>query len=254
VTGSNVVAGSDHTGSVGSGSDDTEMTMRRVRNPRGQGARLREDMLDAAGRLLDAAGREDAVSLRAVAREVGVVPQSVYLHFADREELLLAVLSRRFAELSAEGDRAEQSETGAAGRLRARCLALCRYGLTHPARYKLLLERYPPRRVDVPVEALPGTASFEALAVAVQRCLDAGLVRADRPRDAHLLTADLLAALHGATSLRINAPTFPWPPIDDCVERVLTGLVGVVLPPAEQAPSPSDSAGTGTCTELPSSS
>src|SRR3954465_14240883 len=84
---------------------------RRGRNPRGQGERLREDIVGAALRLLDEHGDDQALSMRAVAREVGVAATSVYIHFADRDALVLAALERFHRELLEAVDRAE---TGAA--------------------------------------------------------------------------------------------------------------------------------------------
>lgn len=56
----------------------------RAVNPRGQGPRLRQDILDAATALL---GREPAVAvtLRAIARQAGVAAPSIYAHFPHRE-------------------------------------------------------------------------------------------------------------------------------------------------------------------------
>ena len=62
---------------------------RRTRARRGEGERLREEILDAAERLLIETGNRDAVSIRAVAEAVGVTPPSIYLHFADKTELLI---------------------------------------------------------------------------------------------------------------------------------------------------------------------
>jgi AcrR family transcriptional regulator len=62
----------------------------RRRNPRGQGDRLRADIIEAASRLL-ADPAAPPLTLRGVARAAGVAATSVYLHFADTDELVLAV-------------------------------------------------------------------------------------------------------------------------------------------------------------------
>ncbi|MFI6990478.1 TetR/AcrR family transcriptional regulator [Nonomuraea wenchangensis] len=71
----------------------------RGRNRRGEGARLRADILTAATGLLDRGG-ERALTLRAVAREAGVTAPSIYLHFPGRPAILLAVVHAAFAELA----------------------------------------------------------------------------------------------------------------------------------------------------------
>jgi len=66
-------------------------------------------MLSAASRLLTNAGSISEVSTRAVADAVGVSPMAIYLHFADKQALLDAVVAGVVAELddvmrSAAGD------------------------------------------------------------------------------------------------------------------------------------------------------
>ena len=86
----------------------------RRRNARGEGERLRQELIRAASQLLESLPGEESLSLRAVARQAGVSAPSVYLHFADKGELVGAVLATRFAELdramAAAADRAASPE------------------------------------------------------------------------------------------------------------------------------------------------
>src|SRR6516164_7110103 len=79
----------------------------RGRNRRGQGELLREEIVAAACRMLEELGDDQALSLRAVAREVGIAATSVYLHFADLEALVVAALESSHAALTAAIDDAE---------------------------------------------------------------------------------------------------------------------------------------------------
>jgi len=72
----------------------------RQRNARGQGARLTEDIVTGALALIERSGSDEAVTLRAVAREVGISAPSIYAHFADREAIVMAVVMRVFGELA----------------------------------------------------------------------------------------------------------------------------------------------------------
>src|SRR3954471_19008085 len=83
----------------------------RPRNRRGEGAKLREEILQAAARLLEESGREDAVTLRAVARAVGISAPSIYAHFDDREQILDAVVAEAFEDLSEAISNAVEQET-----------------------------------------------------------------------------------------------------------------------------------------------
>ena len=117
----------------------TESTPRHRRNARGQGTRLADDIVRGALAIIERTGSDDAVTLRAVAREVGIAAPSIYAHFADREAIIMAAVVKVFDELA---DRVEQAEAGASDdpvdRLLAGCQAYLDFGLAHPARYGLL--------------------------------------------------------------------------------------------------------------------
>jgi AcrR family transcriptional regulator len=193
----------------------------RTRNPRGAGDRLRRDLVAAAAQLMDDGG-EGALTIRAVARGVGAAPQSVYLHFDDREQLRWAVLRERFGELAAALDAAVEGDMDPVERLRARCRAYCAYAAAHPRRYQALLSREMPRQHDLPPEAFPGAGPFRLLQADVSEAHR--LVGADNG-GAFDATTDLLATLHGALLLRAGLPSFPWPGMDGVIGRAVDAAV-----------------------------
>ena len=73
----------------------------RSRNPRGEGARLREQLLRAASEVLDEVGDADRVSVRAIARRAGVSPTALYLHFPDRDAAVAAAVDAGFVAFNA---------------------------------------------------------------------------------------------------------------------------------------------------------
>ena len=193
----------------------------RGRNRRGQGERLREEIVETACRLLDELADDQALSLRAVAREVGIAATSVYLHFADRDALVLAALQRCHADQDAAIEAAEAAAgTDPVARLRNRILVQSRWAHDNPGLYKVMHESTLNQRNAM--------AFKEALAqrsvAAVQACIDAGLAP---PGDASLIALDLRAAVHGTVSMRVNQPDLPWPPLEEQIERYLTKLVGI---------------------------
>ncbi|MEV5575315.1 TetR/AcrR family transcriptional regulator [Spirillospora sp. NPDC052269] len=194
----------------------------RGRNPRGQGARLKEDIVAATLRLLDELGDDQALSLRAVARELRIAATSVYIHFADRDELVLATLERAHHDLMQAVDEAEAEQTDPAGKLRARALFLGRWVWEHPGLYKVMHESTLNQRESMEFKQVLA----ERTTAAVQRCMDAGLAPSD---DAAAVSLDLRTAVHGAVSMRINQPDAPWPPFETQVNRFLAKLVGVTL-------------------------
>jgi AcrR family transcriptional regulator len=192
----------------------------RGRNPRGQGERLREEIISAALRMLDELADDQALSLRAVAREVGIAATSVYLHFADRDALVLAALESCHRDLMRGLDRAEARSADPVERLRARMLYLGSWVRRHSGLFKVLHESTLNRRADMAFKQ----EMAESTTTAVRRCMDAGAVPAG---DAATVSLDLRAAVHGAVSMRVNEPDIPWPPLDEQVGRFLVKLVGV---------------------------
>src|ERR1700749_329326 len=95
----------------------------RARNARGEGERLRDEIIEAAIKVLSVIGSEDPFSLRAVAREARIAAPSVYIHFADRNVLLLAALERLFREQIALRTDAEEKAAAAGGGAWERLLA-----------------------------------------------------------------------------------------------------------------------------------
>ncbi|GAA0361899.1 TetR/AcrR family transcriptional regulator [Actinoallomurus spadix] len=195
----------------------------RGRNPRGQGERLRDEIVSATLRLLDDLADDEALSLRAVAREVGIAATSVYIHFEDRDALVYAALERCHRDLMRGLDEAEAAAGDPVARLRARLLFLGAWVGRHAGLYKVLHESTLNRRTHLAFK----DELAERTTAAVQRCMDAGLAPAD---DAAAVALDLRAAVHGTVSMRVNEPDLPWPPLEDQVDRFLTKLVGVRPP------------------------
>ena len=200
-------------------------TATRGRNPRGQGERLRTEIVDAALRILEELADDQALSLRAVAREVGIAATSVYIHFADRDALVLAALERCHTDLQRTVDDAESGAADPAAALRARAALLGAWSRDHPGLYKVLHESTLNRRRDMSFR----DEMADRTTAAIRRCMDAGLAP---PGDAKTVSLDLRTAVHGAVSVRVNQPELPWPPLEEQLDRFLVKLVGI--PPLTQ--------------------
>ena len=90
----------------------------RPRNPRGQGNRLRDEVVDAAAALIAENGPE-ALSLRAIARKAEITAPAIYRHFDDLDQVREAVVDSFFWALADYLRRAGQLETNPVDRLRA---------------------------------------------------------------------------------------------------------------------------------------
>lgn len=190
----------------------------RQRNPRGEGGRLREDLLAGAQRILERTGREDDVTLRAVAREVGIAAPSIYAHFPNSQAIIHALVQQTFAEFTALLQQVrEQAPHGE--RLFAICLAYLRFGREQPERYLTLFQRRPGAdrapRDDRPFEDKKGAEAFAVLSHTIAESF--GGTPESAVRDATVLWA----ALHGFVTLRAGAPDFPWFGADEEICREL---------------------------------
>jgi AcrR family transcriptional regulator len=190
---------------------------RRRRNRRGEGSRLRDELIEATRRLLAAAEQEGDVSIRAVTREAGAAPQSFYLQFASLDELLYAVYTVEYEDLRRAMTRAASGARGPRARLVAVCTAYCQYAQEQPGRYRALTGvRGQPRHQEWDDRPLPGAPAFAVLRDTVAQAL----ISAESSADPFLAAATLWAALHGLVTLRASRPAFPWPPLADMIATI----------------------------------
>jgi AcrR family transcriptional regulator len=142
----------------------------RTRNRWGQGERLRAEALEAAARLLGELGTVEGLSLRAVAREVGVAPASLYGQFADKSALVDALLDyvnerlvRLLVETGVAVDGADPTT-----RVRAQVLAFAEFSLANPGLYRVMFGE----RLSQPNH--PARALAETLTDSLRACEAAG--------------------------------------------------------------------------------
>ena len=90
----------------------------------------------AAGRLLRQEGAE-GVTMRRVAKAVGITPMAVYRHFADRDDLLNALADKGFEELAARVAAMIQAED-AEERLMQNLDAFLDFALEKPRLFELM--------------------------------------------------------------------------------------------------------------------
>jgi AcrR family transcriptional regulator len=209
------------------------MASGRTRNRRGEGVRLRDEILEAARALIEESG-EQAVSLRSVARRVGIAAPSIYAHFPDREAIVSALVDEAFDELSAAVSTATDAATGPVAKLRAACTAYMDFAMRRPNRYQLAFAA----RASNAIPRDSATRAFALLVNAVAACVEAGESTSTDP------FADATAiwvAMHGYAVLYPSRPAFPWPDSNATLEWIVTALAGLrelpALPSSEQRTS-----------------
>jgi AcrR family transcriptional regulator len=201
------------------GAEAAEEAGRRGRNARGEGDRLRAQLLEAATALLAESEDPESVSVRAVTRRAGVSPTALYLHFENREELFRAVSEECFAEL---GGAMRAAGDGADGDPRAKLIAIghayLRFARERPGHYAVLFARHiTPKPEDDETEL--GMDVFESLVDVVRSCGVAD-------EDAFDFGVLLWMALHGRAAVSSAMPRFPFPEEDRYIELLAERVVG----------------------------
>jgi len=219
--------------------DAAGLPRRRQSNPRGQGERLREEIIEAASALVAEAGGARQLSLRGVARRVGIATTSVYPHFPDVDHLKVAVVERGFIELDRRRAAAEEGAENSATALLARWRAYAHFALDHPGHYRLMFGPDLPPQLAFDGERSPGRASFYAAVEGIAQCQREGTAR--RSDEAFYLATLVWPAVHGLVSLRIDRPNFPWPPLDGMLDETLTRLLGLRLSASDSTRSADES-------------
>ncbi len=196
----------------------------RARNRRGEGVLLRGEILAAATELLDSSGDVRSVTLRAVARGIGIAAPSIYPHFPDQPAIVLAVVRQAFAELA---DRIRSAADEAGDDPRQRLLALCHayldFAHSHPQRYRIMFGGLWTSAADSGATsddlAALGAEPTRLVVDSLTACVAAGRCTSEDP------AADAVAlwvGLHGLAHQRSVAQSFPWPA--DITRRVAVPL------------------------------
>lgn len=186
----------------------------RERNPRGEGSRLREQLLQATAEVLDDVGDADKVSVRAIARRAGVSPTALYLQFPDRDALVAAAVDAGFVAFNATLMQAAAGPEAPRDKLEAMGLAYLEFSERQPALYSILFSARRPAAEKAQDES---ERAFEALIGLLSRIdpeLDA--------QGAYELACLMWASLHGYAMLRAVRPHLEWPDAERFIRRLLT--------------------------------
>lgn len=153
-----------------------------------------EKILAAAGKILAREGAE-AVSMRRVAKAVGITPMALYRHFADREALLTALANEGFEDVAARVEAIVTPDQPEEQLLRSIDVFLD-FGLANPRLFELmfLTRRKGARRFPGDFrEGRSPTAQFSV--AAFEEGIDQGIFRRDDPWEMTFETGALLQGL-----------------------------------------------------------
>lgn len=202
--------------------------LRSQRKPKGEGHARRAEILAAAERIFVEHGYEGA-TIRKIADEVGLSSTALYMHFAEKSEILHEICTRAFETLL-ETNQGVLARAGTSeARLRRMLRAYMDFGFENPNAYRLAY-------MTRPVELRDGAQStarelghelFRSFERVVEDLGAEGRLRGD-PR----ATAQALwAGGHGVVSLMITKPYFDWVEREILMTTLLEGLLAGLLRP-----------------------
>lgn len=172
---------------------------------------LRRALIDA-GVQLARFGGPDAVVLREATRQVGVVPNAAYRHFADRNALLQAVCSAAQSELAiametelAACPRKKNAVQSARAHLRAVGTGYLRFAQAEPGLFRTAFSVHENlEQATIPEMAgKSGLTPFQLLGAALDEMVKAGILPSERRPFAEVLA---WSAVHGLAMLLIDGP------------------------------------------------
>lgn len=196
------------------------MAETEARNPTYYEGDLRRDLLDAALELIETAG-PSGLSLRAVARRVGVSHAAPKNHFNDKAALFTAIATEGFEGLSAAMHRAMTSTEDPVAAFHAGGIAYIGYAVGHPAHFRVMWRN--DLHLDDATLEDAGQRAFDALIAGAERAQRTGWAGGIASRD---LAVVAWSTVHGLAQLALDGPL---PQMDgrdaDALSRVAVGAL-----------------------------
>lgn len=188
---------------------------------------LRQQILDAARDILVKQGCE-ALSMRKVAERIEYSPTAIYLHFKDKQSLIVELCEETFARLVKEMESLPREHKDPLVCLRAALERYIRFGLKNPQHY--LATFVIPNEIahdQAMRDRLQAPESNGMRALGLLRQIVADCVRLKKLRqvDVDVATRALWASAHGITSLLIVYENFPWGDPDAVVAMLVDSMV-----------------------------
>ncbi|MGL5805114.1 MAG: TetR/AcrR family transcriptional regulator [Xenococcaceae cyanobacterium] len=186
---------------------------------------LRQALIDSAIELI-LEKDVSTLSLREIARRVGVSHAAPYRHFEDKEALLAAVAEEGFIALTQSMSQArDRASSDPLNRLEAIALAYVQYAIAHPTHYRVMFGSRKEKSGRHPASIEAGEAAFLVLLGAIEIGQAAKMIRSG---DLKQLAWVAWSLVHGLAMLLIEEilPISQQKDIDTLTSFVTHTLVG----------------------------
>lgn len=196
---------------------------RSARKPKGDGHMRRGEILEAAQRIFLAEGYHGA-TIRKIADEVGVSSTALYMHFKDKDEILLEISDGAISKLLNINSEISARPIDAVVRVRLMLDAYMAFALENPNAYALVFCSSSGVLTEDRAEAtqMLGERCFEKFMGTVREIAASGRLRTGSAESA---AQALWSACHGLVSLLITKPDFGWAPQEELRSVMLDGML-----------------------------
>lgn len=140
-------------------------------------------------------------TLRELARRANVSHNAPYRHFRDRDDLMAAVATQGYRELTHTMQRAVEDRTDPLDRLKQAGLAYINFALRRPEHFAVMFDGPVSVRAEDPGSSQAAEEAFTTLVSFVQGCQQAGQFPAGDPQNLTLLA---WSTVHGVAKLAIT--------------------------------------------------
>jgi AcrR family transcriptional regulator len=183
---------------------------------------VRQAILDAARVLFREEGYA-GLSMRRLADSIGYTPKTIYLYFADKDDLLSELIEEGVGRLADQLEAAAVEQPDPGRRLDAVALAYVAFGLDNPYAYEaiFMMRQHPlTRKAATLRKHVQGRRMVDTLTRVVR---ESGRVAPGL--DPEVVLQALRCALHGVVSLRLVRPNRSWVVWETLVTHLVTGVV-----------------------------
>ncbi|HLR31898.1 MAG TPA: TetR/AcrR family transcriptional regulator [Fodinibius sp.] len=185
---------------------------------------LKCQIIDAARELLLSEGYRN-LSLRKIARSIGVSATSIYLHFDNKDNLVHALIDEAIEALNMRLEESVQSVSNPISQLKHLAYAYVQFALQHPRQYQIIylvssdeMARYPKEKFR---KARKG---YKTVRNVLLEGKEAGLMKDHKP---DIAAYTFWAQMHGVMSVvlsrRLDAQIDQHEFIDEAIEHIIGG-------------------------------
>jgi AcrR family transcriptional regulator len=199
----------------------TEKPLKSARKAKGDGHLRRAEILQAAERIFVRDGYQGA-TIRKIADEVGVSSTALYMHFRDKDQMLLEICAGGVGALLAQNTEIAGRPIDAVSRVRLILDAYMRFGFDNPNTYWLTFcapaDEISPDKHTTASEL--GARCYERFRSTLADVAKEGRLRSSVDAAAQVLWS----ACHGMVALRVGRPSVDWAPDEVLIPALLDSL------------------------------